>query len=60
MPFLILLAFFAVLYNLIIYVILSHGKESMSISLLIKPRHYISSIILSLLLSSNLSNFLVR
>lgn len=52
------LAFFGVMYNLVMYVILTHGKERATRGKLVAPCHYINSLTLSLLLRCNLSFFL--
>lgn len=54
MPFLICLAFFAFLYNILIYVSLVHSKEMATSASPFSPWYYISSIRLSLLVSANL------
>lgn len=59
LPFLLASAFFSVLYNLVIYIILAHGKESPSVSEVISPWHYISSLMLRLLLRFNTRLFVL-
>lgn len=59
-PFLVFLAFFSVVYNILIYVMLTHGKERPDRAIFISPWHYFSSIFLRFLLRCNLNYFLVR
>lgn len=53
LPFLIASAFFGVLYNLVIYIILAHGKERPSVIVTISPWHYINSLTLRLVCRFN-------
>ena len=57
-PFIIVLAFCSFVYNICIYVMTTHGKESQALSYPIVPWHYVRSIVMRLLLSFN-TRFLV-
>lgn len=53
LPFILASAFFGVLYNLLIYVMLAHGKERTCVSVVLAPWHYINSLSLRLVCSFN-------
>ena len=59
LPFLCALAFFSFLYNIVLYIMTAHGKESNNPTVLIIPWHYVRSLALSLLISLNLRFFMV-
>lgn len=59
MPFLLASAFFGVVYNIVIYAMLAHGKESPSVTGTFLPWHYISSLILRLLFRFNIRFFAI-
>lgn len=55
LPFLLVTAFLGVLYNLVLYVFIVHGKEQSTMSVQFSPCHFVRSLFLSLLFRFNTS-----